>query len=194
MSATLRRLHVWVGLFALTSLAVMAFAGLHASFAPAAEPAPVETREVPFEAGRGLSDLELAVALHRQLRLPLTATPRREALRRDPAGRLVVWLWTPNGGYRVTLLESQRAARVERLRNSLGAYLNLMHSQLLREARPGLPARLWGAYVDASIAALAFLAVSGLWLWLASRPRLAWARAAFAAGTLAVGALLWAIR
>jgi hypothetical protein len=190
MYTTLRRLHVWIGLFAFTSLAVMAAAGLHGSFGAGHEPAVVATREVPFATDAGLDDLALAAELQRRLALPLTAPPGRAAVRRDGDGRLAVRLWTPNGGYRVTLDERTGAARVERLRNSLGGYLNLMHAQNLRDARPTLPSRLWGLYVDASIGALLALVATGLALWLLTRPRVAWAWALFVGGAFAVGAVI----
>jgi hypothetical protein len=195
MLSTLRRLHIWTGLFAFTSLLVMAVAGLHASRpASGADAAPLAVRELPFRAAPDATDAEVAAELARQLRLPLADPPPRGALRRNGEHELELRVDTQNGSYRLVVLESAGTVRVEHRRNGLGEFLALLHARTFVGTRGPLPIRLWALYVDLSIAALLFLLASGVWLWLASRPRLAWARALFAASVAAFAALWWAIR
>lgn len=195
MLPTLRRLHIWTGLFAFTSLLVMAVAGLHSSLRPrgAGEP-PLEVRELPFRAAPNATDGEVAVELARRLRLPLPDPLPRGALRRDERHDLELRLDSQNGPYRLVVREASGTVLVEHRRNGLGEFLTLLHARTFAGTRGPLPIHLWALYVDLSIAALLFLLASGVWIWLATRPRLAWARALLAASVAVFAALWWAIR
>ena len=69
-----------------------------------------------------------------------------------------------------------------------------MHSTTRVIGRTDARMTLWALYINISIAALAFMAITGPWLWLLSRRRLWWARFTLAAGVAVVGALWVAIR
>ena len=105
---------------------------------------------------------------------------------------LVLSFHGPNGVHRATLLEAEKKVRIEHSRSSIGEFMNLMHATTLYHSSPDLRVRLWALYVDLSIFSLLFMSATGLWLWLASRPRLWWARASFGAGT-GLFVLLWLV-
>jgi uncharacterized iron-regulated membrane protein len=197
MHTTLRRLHIWAGLFSFTSLLVMAAAGFHVTLRPApsqrVEPAP-EVRELPYRAATELTDRAVADELYRQLALPFTAPLPAYAVRRDEQQRLVLRFETQNGDFRVTVLEDEGKVRIEHHRSSFAEFLDLMHSRTFLGSQPQLPIRLWALYVDASLFALLFLLASGLWLAWRARRGLLWARALLVSGALVVGTLWWVIR
>jgi uncharacterized iron-regulated membrane protein len=196
MTSTLRRLHIWAGLFSFTALLVMAVAGLHATLRPFAggDEDAAAVSEQPYRAGSGWTDAEVAADLARELRLPLPDPLPRGALRRNARRELEVRLDTQSGPYLLTVLEAAQRVRVEHRRNALGEFLTLLHARTFVGTRGPLPIHLWALYVDLSIAALLFLVSSGVWLWLTSRPALLWARALFAASGLLFATLWWAIR
>ena len=49
--------------------------------------------------------------------------------------------------------------------------------------------QLWGIYNELATWALIFMAVAGVYLWLASRPKFVWGQLAFAGGILCFLAL-----
>lgn len=181
MTELLRRLHIWVGLFNLTVLIVFAATGIAVTLYDRV-PASTEVRVIDYEPRGHLTDKEVADELFRRLAIPLAAPIPEWALHRNDQNALVLAFYSPNGVHRVTVLEEQRQVRVEQARNSLGEFMNAMHSATFFSAPADLRLTLWGVYIDLSIFSLLFMAVTGVWLWLASRPRLWWARASFATG------------
>jgi hypothetical protein len=113
------------------------------------------------------------------------------AVRRNAEGVLAFNCYSPNGIYRVTVLETAGQVRVEHATNTLGDFLTAMHETTMLDAASNPWVRLWAVYVNLSIVSLLFMGASGVWLWLASRPGLAWAQWSFAAG-VALFAVVWA--
>jgi hypothetical protein len=182
---------MWVGLFNLTVLIVFAVTGLEATIWPAVT-ASSDVRFVPYEAPGDFSDADIAADVYETLDPPMSGPIPEWALQRNATNALVLDFYSPNGVVRVTVLEPERQLRVEQTRHSLGAFMSAMHVTTWFTSPPDLRVRLWGLYVDLSIFSLLFMAVTGVWLWLASRPRLWWAQASLAAGSGAF-ALLWLV-
>lgn len=193
MTELLKRLHIWVGLFNFTILIVFALAGLHVTFqpAPAHREEPAQTsREVPYRAPADMTDKQIADDLFEKLDLPLTGPIPDWAVARNAENVLVLNFHTVNGRHRVTVLEAEEKVRIEHARSSLGEFLVIMHATTLYHTNPDIRMVLWSIYVDLSIFSLLFMVLTGIWLWLKTRPKLWWAQASFAAGT-AVFALLY---
>lgn len=195
MTETIKKLHIWIGLFNFTILLVFAAAGLHATFLPAPDdreaPKP-RVREVAYDPPGTMTDPEIAADLYEKLDLALVGPIPDWAIKRNQENVLVLRFHSPNGIHEVTLLEAEKKVRISFGRNSLGQFLNLMHARTLYRSQPDLRIRLWALYVDLSIFSLLFMAASGIWLWAASRPRIWWAWLAFATGAL-LFAGLWAV-
>jgi hypothetical protein len=192
MTDFLKRLHIWVGLFNLTALAVFALTGLWAVIPDLAMPDPAGTFTLPYTPPGTFTDQQVADDLFERLRLPLAGRVPEWAVRRNDANVLVLSYNSVNGAYVVTLDEPGHQAVVSHRRNRLGAFLSQAHSTTLYRAEPDLRVRLWALYMDLSIAGLLFMTATGLWLWLTSRPRLWWAWAAFAGGA-GLFAVLWMV-
>ena len=92
----------------------------------------------------------------------------------------------------MALSEMTLTLSLESHRASLRDYNGSAHATTVLHAAPDLRVRLWGAYVTFAIGALLFLSVSGVWLWLSSRPRLWWAWLLAGSGSGLV-ALVWAV-
>ncbi len=193
----IKRLHIYVGLLNSTILAVFSLVGLAASFLPHSPPAarPASAvRLVPFEIPGDADDAAVARRVYETLHLPLTRPPAAFNIRRDKAGRLRIHLPTPARLYRVTVLESESRLRVETVSFDIWHYLARLHTITPSRGDPDWRIRAWAFYIEFALWSLIFMAVTGIWLWLASRPRLRWARVSFAAGTVAFLAALFAGR
>jgi hypothetical protein len=183
-----KRLHILVGLFNLTALCVFAIAGITETFPSGVRRA--ETRTVDYEAPRGLDDRQVADDFVSKQQIPLIGPLSGRSVHRNDENLVTFDFASTNGPGKVTILEPQRQARIELTKLSFGRFMTEAHAATLRGSAPVLTMRLWALYVDCSIFSLLFMALSGPWLWLTSRPELWWARIALAAGVGAF-ALLW---
>jgi hypothetical protein len=82
--------------------------------------------------------------------------------------------------------------RVEFRNNDKASILSSMHTAFSRRHPPELPAQLWGYYNELSTWAFLFMTISGVYMWIATRPNLPWARIC-AAAAVAAGAILWVV-
>ena len=184
----MKRLHILVGLFNLTALCVFAVAGITETF-PRGE-RQAHTRTVDYEAPRGLDDRQVAEDFVSRHQVPLIGPLRGDAVHRDDEHMVTFEFFSANGPGKVTILEPQRKARIDLSRLSFGRFMTEAHAATLRGSAPVITMRLWALYVDCSIFSLLFMALSGPWLWLTSRPELWWARITLAAGAGLFG-LAW---
>jgi hypothetical protein len=101
---------------------------------------------------------------------------------RDAQNHVGFTVYSGNGPRIVTLLESERQVRIEYRRNHIWHFFENIHGLTPREAMADPRERLWSWYNEFAIWALIFMSVSGVWLWLASRPGYRWAQISFAGG------------
>ena len=188
----IRRLHIYTGLFSFTALMVFGAAGLIGAFhedpRAASRPPPVVS-ELDFEVPQGASDPEVAQLVYARLALRDAAPVPEWALGRNEDHVLVLHFYGPNGVTHASVLEDQKKLHVEIDRSTLGEYVNGMHALVLSHVGPQRRVRFWSMYLELSIFTLLFMVVTGVWLWLATRPRLRWAQAFFAVGTIGFVAL-----
>ncbi len=170
----IRKIHMYAGLLSFTALLVYGIAGLTATFEDAPEnrgrPQPA-VRYLPFEARAGASDKEVADAVYRLVNPSLAAPVPAGALRRNEAAELRLNFYSPNGIVAVTFLEREKRLRVETRRNRLWRFLSNLHAGTAVRGERDARLRLWALYNQLAMAALLVLAVTGVWLWLQSRPR-----------------------
>jgi hypothetical protein len=185
---------MYLGLLNYVSITVFGIAGLSATFEPGPRrPQPsAEARVEPFTVPPNASDKEVADAVYQAVHFPLSNPIPKGALRRNPENELVLNFYTLNGLYKVTVLEKENRLLIEPNRNNIVRFLDAMHSVTQANQSRHLLVRLWGWYNEFAIWSLIAMSVSGVYLWLASRPRYRWAQISFAAGT-AVFVGLWAV-
>ncbi|MBK9168980.1 MAG: PepSY domain-containing protein [Bryobacterales bacterium] len=192
----LKKLHMYAGLVSFTAFIVWGVTGIGAVFLPSPgnwRPAPVsDTRFVAFDAPGDLDDKALAVRVFEASGLTMARPPNQA--RRDNDANLSFVLYTPNGRRDVTYLETERRIRIEVRQNNLAGFLSAMHAGSSRRGPPDWPARVWGYYNEFATWAFCFMTLTGLYLWLATRPRLAWAWLTFGGASAAVAALWVATR
>lgn len=191
MTSLLKRLHQWLGLFSLTALVVFAVTGL-ASVLPAPPAPSASARSVPYNTPPSFTDKQVADDLFDQLHLPEVGRIPEWAIAHTDAGQLELTFNGVNGTVVVTVDEPNHRAIVVERRASLLEYIGSAHATTVLHAAPDLRVRLWGAYVTFAIGTLLFLSVSGVWLWLTSRPRLWWAWLLVGSGSGLV-ALVWVV-
>lgn len=197
MNELVKKLHAWLGLAGFTLLLVYGLTGLSVTMLPAPEARPrreAVTEFVDFRVPPNLTDKQVADLVWAHLKLPLTNPAPEWSLRRDAASNLTIGFYTPNGPTRVTVLEAEGKLRLERQRAPWPAFLNNLHASTLRDLPVDWRMRAWVAYNELAIFILIFLSLSGIYLWLSSRPRHRLAQISFFAGTGSFAALYWLSR
>jgi hypothetical protein len=188
----MKRLHMHSGLFAYTAFIVWGITGIWSVFLPAPDnwPAPdvSEVREIPYDAPGDLDDTALALRVFEASGVKMSYPPREG--RRNEDHHLVFTVYSPSGPRDLTYLEEDKLIRVAYRQNQLSGYLAAMHAGSTEPGPPDLPLRIWGVYNEAALWGFAFMTLSGLYLWLATRPRLIWAWATLA-GSAVVFVVLW---
>jgi hypothetical protein len=188
----MKKIHMYAGLFAFMAFVVWGFAGVYAVFLPPPggyqPPQVSEVREVPFEAPGQLDDKQLADLVFKSA--GLTMAGGFYNVHRDDSQNLAFLVFSANGQRDVTYLEDQKRIRVEIRDGGLGNFLSSMHTAHSRRGAPDRSARLWGWYNEFSTWAFLFMTLSGIYMWVVTRPRLPWARLSFG-GATAVCLILW---
>lgn len=193
MYRLLKKIHIYLGLLNFTILLIFGIAGLSATLESEEHleqiTPVVETR--PFPVDPNASDRQIADAAYLALKLPLTNRVPDYVLKRNEENRLVFDFYTPNGRQRVHVLEKENQIRIENQRIGMGRYLNNLHGAV-GGPHADIRMRLWTYYTEFSIYSLLAMSLTGVYLWLASRPRLRWAQFSFAAGS-AVFVILYVV-
>jgi hypothetical protein len=189
-----KKIHMYAGLISFMAFVVWGVTGIHAVFLPAPggyEPPQItSTKEFPFEAPGDLDDKQIA-------RLIFDAADLHMAggfynVHRNDEGNLKFLSYTSNGPRDLTYLEDQKLVRVDFRANDLADFLSSMHTAHSRRGPPDLSSKLWGYFNEFSTWAFLFMTLSGVYMWIVTRPKLPWAQLC-AGGAVAAGALLWVI-
>jgi len=182
MRDVLQKIHMYLGLLCWSILFVYGIAGLTATVFRSGPPGPhfqsSTVRTETFVTPPNGTDKQVADAVWRTLKIPLTGPPPAYAIRRDRENNLLVSFYTTNGPTHVTVMEQQNQLRIETHRNTVWAYFNNLHSTTLRGHPYDWRIRLWTYYNEFAIWALLAMSLSGIYLWLSSRPRHLLAQAA----------------
>jgi hypothetical protein len=181
-----RKIHIYAGLFTFTQLLLYGIAGIVATLQPSAErpKQPHTIRYVPFSVTASANDKDVALQVFRQLRLPLTRPVPEWFLQRTADNHLLLDFYNINGIYRVVVLEDEQRLRIEEIRNNTALFVGDMHAATLGDAGAPPLVRAWALWNEAGLWCLLGFCVTGMWLWLSTRPRFLWAWAALAAGVL----------
>lgn len=185
---------MYAGLLSFTAFVVYGLTGLYVTVrpAPADRPAwPTTSQTLPFESPGGMTDKQLADHILSALDLPQAGPIPEWALRRDPDGHLLLNFYSLTGLTRVTVLEAEGALRLEKESPGAGQFVNALHATTINTTSRSSLVRAWAWYNELAIWSLLLMTVSGLYLWVATRPRHRWARLAFAAGLLLFLGLYW---
>jgi len=187
---------MYLGLLNFVTLMVFGIAGLSATLqsGPSRPPAATAARYQPFTAPANATDKEVADAVFQSVNIPLSNPIPKQAVRRNDENQLALNFYTLNGPYKVTVLERESRLRIEPMPNNLPRFLNGIHTVTQGNNSRHLRVRLWAWYNEFAIWSLLAMAISGVYLWLASRPGHRWAQVSFAAGTVSFLVLYAATR
>lgn len=193
----LGRIHIYSGLLSSTSLAIFGIIGIAATVLPRprdrAAPEPtIEYRNI--EIPGDMDDRQLADHIQADLAIPLTGPAPNWSLRRDDDGNLVFRLPTAARYHDVVVLEAEDRLRITTQPRDLWQYLFILHELTPAHVRPDFRLQAWAWYIEFSMWALIVMPLTGLYMWLSTRPRHRWARVSLAAGTLAIVLFYAAIR
>lgn len=196
MFALVKKLHMWAGLFTFTAFVVWGVTGIHAIFLPSPgnwkEPEPAEIRDIAWKAPGNLDDKALSEAAVKASGLRTVGAPVLR--KRDAQQNLTFAVFGPNGRRDLTILEGEGKIRVAIKQNSLVEFLSASHAGSTRRGPPELGARVWGAYNEFANWAFLLMTLSGIYLWLATRPKIVWAWATLGLAGVIFAALWWGTR
>ena len=197
MTRWMIRIHMYTGLLNFTALVLFGVVGIVATALPPhaerAQPEPgVEL--VEFEIPGGMDDRQLADHIQATLRIPLTGRPPDWTLKRDDDNNLRFRLPTPARGHEIVVLEAESRLRIETLLFPTWQYLIHLHEMVPSRVTPDLRIQAWAWYIEFSIWSLILMALSGLYLWLESRPGYRWAQVSFGVGSLIFVCFYWFVR
>jgi len=91
---------------------------------------------------------------------------------------------------RMRKLEKAGIVRVAHRANSGWSYLSSMHTAHSRRHRMTASVRAWGYFNEFSTWAFLFMTLSGLYMWIATRPGMLWAQVSLG-GAAALMLALW---
>lgn len=188
-----KKIHMYAGLLTFTAFVVWGITGIHAVFLEPGEfqPPPVSSeREFSYQAAGTLDDPQLAKAIAAVAEIPLMGGVYN--VHRDAEANLAFNVFTINGGREVTFRERDGMVKVAHRRNSVWSYLSSMHTAHSRRHRLSASSIAWGWFNEVSTWAFLFMTLSGLFMWLATRPALLWAQLSLA-GMTVLTAVLWIV-
>jgi uncharacterized iron-regulated membrane protein len=196
MTSLIRRLHIYAGLLSFSHLVVYGIAGLAATAQTQLErpKIPRSVHYVPFTPPPSATDKQVAAEVYRTLQLPLARPIPDWFLRRTPENDLLLDFYNMNGIRRVVVLEKEKRLRIEEIRNPLWLFLEDVHAATPADKEAPALVRIWAAWNELAMWCLIGFCISGLYLWLAARPRFYWGYAACAAGAAAFALLYGLIR
>jgi hypothetical protein len=192
----LKRIHIYLGLLSFSHLIVYGVAGLTAGAQHSLErPKVVEsTRYESFTVPANLTDKQVAGLVYDRLQLPFTRPMPDWFLKHTAANDLQLDFLNINGIYRVTVLEKEQRVKIEEIRNSAWLFLEDIHAGTVHSADQMKLLRLWGFYNEFAMWSLLAMALSGVYLWLASRPGLRWAQLCLLSSAAASTAIYFLVR
>ena len=196
MTGLIRKIHIYAGLLSFSHLIVYGIAGLAATAQNQLErpKVPRSIRHVPFTAPPSATDKEVAAEVYRTLQLPLARPIPDWFLRRTAGNDLLLDFYNVNGIRRVVVLEKENRLRIEEIHNSLGLFLEDVHAATPSDREAPSLIRIWAAWNEFAMWCLIAFCVSGIYLWLATRPRFYWAYVAYGSGIAAFAMLYGLIR
>ncbi len=190
----IKKIHMYAGLLTFSAFVIWGVTAIHAVFLPPpggyTPPEISSVREVPFKAAGNLDDKQLAKQIYDSIDVPLAGGHYN--IRRDDDLNLAFFIFTSNGRRDVTYLEDRSVVRVAHRRNNLWGFLSSMHTAHSRRHTLSIPSKMWGYYNEFSNWAFLFMTISGVYMWLATRLRLPWARLSIAL-SIAVAVGLWVL-
>ena len=139
MHQLIKKIHMYLGLLSFTILLIFGIIGLMGLTLPAppqrARPQP-QVRHQDFQVPPNLTDKELVDHARRALRPPLASPMGAGTGQRDPDQNLVFAMHSPNGPWRITVLEKENRLRIETRRSWWWQYLNALHTMTIRAQTP----------------------------------------------------------
>ncbi|MDA1312698.1 MAG: PepSY domain-containing protein [Acidobacteria bacterium] len=197
MTRWIKKIHMYVGLLNFTVLVIFGVVGIAATVLPdpnkRPKPAP-SARVIDYQAPGGLDDRGLADHVHATAKIPLTGTAPDWGIRRDSENNLRIRFGTAAARFETTLFEREGKLRIEKQPFDTLQFLFHLHEMTPSSAHPDFRTQLWAWYVEFAIWSLILMALSGVYLWLASRPRHRWAQVSLAASMAVFIAFYWVIR
>ena len=197
MTNWIKRIHMYTGLLNTTALAIFGIVGIAASLLPPPKDRPAPEATVEFrdmEIPGSMDDRQLADHIQAQLQIPLTGPAPKWSFWHDDHGNLHFRLPTPARRHDIVVLEDESRVRIRSQAFDNWQYLFHLHEMTPSHARPDLRIQAWAWYIEFSIWALILMALSGTYLWLASRPEFRWAQISFATGIIVFVAFYIAVR
>ena len=194
MNWAVRKIHIYAGLLTFAQLMVYSIASVVAALYPGGErpKSPQSIRYVPFTVPPSSTDKEVATIVYCELNLPMVRPVPDWYLRHTADNHLLLDFYNINRIRRVVVLENEGRLRLEEIHNNVWLFLEDIHAATLGDQGAPRLVHLRPWWNELATWTLLAFCVSGLSLWLTSRPRYAWAWILLASGTGSI-AVLWKV-
>ncbi len=171
MRALLKKIHIYIGLLNFSNIIVFGIAGLGGTFLGGShrQAIPATQRYERFTPSAGADDAQIAREITGLIRMGLAEPPPDWAIHRDASGNLPLDFWTVNGTSTVIFKPRENLLSIEYRRNPLALFLDDLHTVTNLE-QADWRMRLWALYNNFAIWSLIAMTVTGMYLWLSSRP------------------------
>jgi hypothetical protein len=179
MRPLIKKIHTYAGLLSFTLLLVYGIAGLTATIRKGSEgsaPGFGPPRFENFALPPGADTQQISDLVYGHIKPALVERLPADMVETDGDGNPRLDFWSINGVERVTVLAREGRLRIERKPSDLADFLSALHATLTGYPTSFPLIRIWGEYNHFGLICLLFLALSGAYLWLSSRPRYAPAR------------------
>ena len=197
MTFWIKRIHMYTGLLNSVALLLFGVIGIAVTILPRPrERTPPEAQVEVFdlEIPGDLDDRELADYIQAELAIPLTGPAPKWSFGRNDDGDFFFRLPTPARRYEVTALEAENQLRVRTQPFDTWQYLFHLHEMSPAHPKPDWRIQSWAWYIEFSIWSLIAMTLTGIYLWLVTRPGYRWAQISLAGGKAVFVLFYMAIR
>lgn len=192
-----KKIHTYAGLLSFTLMLVYGIAGLTATIRKGSESSKPGFGPPRFESlvlPPGADKQQISALVYDHLKPALVERLPADMVETDGDGNLRLDLWSINRVERVTVLAREGRLKIQEKPSDLPDFLNALHATLTGYPTSFPLIRVWGVYNHFGLICLLFLALSGAYLWLSSRPRYAPARILMADGCLVFALIYMLLR
>ncbi len=192
MNRLIKKIHTYLGLLNLSFLLIFGLTGIYFALkwpGESAEPRQ-EVRYQEFTSpAQAMDDRDLGERIRQELHIAAVSLDTH----RNRDNDLVLDFYTHRGARRVTVLEKEHRLRIAFTPDSAWGFIDNLHATENRDVGDWR-VRLWSWYNEFAIWSLIAMAITGLYLWISSRPRYRLAQVSLVLGSGAFLLLYWLSR
>jgi hypothetical protein len=179
LTTIIKKIHMYAGLQATVALFLFCLSIIVITFPVKPEP---QSSELTYAGPQTRDSLEMARSLHAEFGGKSEKLPQSWMVTEGDSGPLSIQYYSPNGHRTVLFDRHSKAVRIIASPSGVSRFLEYMHEEHVgrRDWSDSAWLWAWSLYMELSIIALFTLPVTGIYIWLSSRPDQRWAQSSLA--------------